>query len=92
MGLPRADYETIVREAHARGAQVDGSRPQSPKLTAEEDQPIHSFQTLLEELTGIVRSSCRTPGSTDPDATFQVTTTANPVQQRALDLAAQIKV
>ena len=62
------------------------------KRVAEEGQPIHSFQTLMGELTGIVRNTCRTPGSTDPDATFQITTTANPIQQRALNLAARIKV
>lgn len=55
-------------------------------------QPLHSFQTLLGELAGIVRNTCRTPGGRDQQPTFEITTTPSPLQQRALDLVAQITV
>jgi transposase len=52
--------------------------------------PAHSFATLLAELATIVRNTCRTPNA-GPDApTFDLVTTLNAQQQRALDLIAQI--
>jgi transposase len=54
--------------------------------------PAHSFGTLLAELATIVRNTCRTP-SAGPDApTFDIFTTPNPKQQRALDLIQQIQL
>jgi transposase len=52
--------------------------------------PVHSFATLMAELATIVRNTCRTPNA-GPDApTFEVLTTLNAKQQRALDLLQQI--
>ena len=48
--------------------------------------PVHSFSTLLSELSTIVRSTCRTPNAGADAPTFAVVTTANPYQRRALDL------
>ena len=57
----------------------------------DDDTPAHSFGTLMAELATIVRNTCRTP-STGPDApTFDILTTPNPKQQRALDLLQQIQ-
>ena len=54
--------------------------------------PTHSFCTLLAELGTIVRNTCRTP-SAGPDApTFDVTTTANAKQRRALELLHQVQL
>jgi transposase len=54
--------------------------------------PAHSFGTLMAELATIVRNTCRTP-SAGPDApTFDILTTPNPKQQRALDLIQQIQL
>jgi len=51
--------------------------------------PVHSFRTLLHDLSSIVRNDCRTGG--DEDAlTFSVTTTPTPEQRRAYDLLKQI--
>lgn len=59
--------------------------------TLDDDTPAHSFATLLTELGSIVRNTCRTPQA-GPDApTFQVTTTPNPKQRRALELLQQIQ-
>jgi transposase len=54
--------------------------------------PAHSFCTLLAELGTIVRNTCRTPGAKPDAPTFEVTTTPNPKQQRALDLLQQIQL
>ena len=54
--------------------------------------PVHSFQTLLKALSTIVRNLCRHPGASNHEATFDVTTTPNPTQQRAYDLLKTIQV
>lgn len=60
--------------------------------TLDDGSPVHSFATLMAELATIVRNTCRTP-SAGPDApTFEVLTTPNAKQQRALDLLQQIRV
>ncbi len=51
----------------------------------EDGTPPHSFATLLAELATITRNTCRAPGA-DPQATFQILTSPNPKQSRALDL------
>ena len=48
--------------------------------------PVHSFATLLGELATIVRNTCRTPHAETGMPTFEVITTANSKQQRALEL------
>jgi transposase len=52
--------------------------------------PAHSFTTLMDELSTIVRNTCRAPQSVDETATFQVTTQPNPKQRRAIELIQQI--
>jgi len=53
---------------------------------------VHSFQTLLNLLSTIVRNVCRAPGSSPAAPTFEVTTTPTATQQRALDLLEGITV
>jgi len=60
--------------------------------TLDDGSEVHSFQTLLKVLSGIVRNVCRIPGE-GPDApTFDVLTTPNAKQQQALDLLETIEV
>ena len=60
--------------------------------TLDDGTPAHSFATLLAELATIVRNTCRTPGA-GPDApTFEVLTTPNAKQQRALELIQQLRL
>jgi transposase len=54
--------------------------------TLPDGSAVHSFRTLLEELSTIVRNTCRTPGASSDAPTFQVITTPNAQQKRALDL------
>ncbi len=54
--------------------------------------PMHSFATLLGELATIVRNTCRTPNA-GPDApTFEIVTTPNATQTRALELIQHIQL
>ena len=46
----------------------------------------HSFGTLLDELATIVRNTCRVPGADSSAPTFQIVTTPNMKQKRALEL------
>jgi transposase len=57
----------------------------------DDGSPVHSFRTLLDALSGIVRNTCRAPGAAAEEPTFEVVTTAAAPQRRALDLIAQIK-
>lgn len=54
--------------------------------TLEDGTPAHSFRTLLEELGTVVRNTCRTRGSSDDAPRFEIVTTANPKQARAIEL------
>ena len=57
--------------------------------TLPDGTPAHSFRSLVEDLSTIVRNTCRAPGS--PSApTFTVVTTPTPAQQRAMDLLEKI--
>ena len=54
--------------------------------------PVHSFPTLLKELSSIVRNVCR-PRSAGPEApTFELVTTPTPTQHRAYELLKTITV
>ena len=60
--------------------------------TLDDGTPAHSLSTLLAELATLVRNTCRTPHA-GPDApTFELLTTPNAKQQRALELIQQIRV
>ena len=52
----------------------------------EDGTPAHSFRTLLDELGTIVRNTCRTRGSDDDAPSFEIVTSANPKQARAMEL------
>jgi len=54
--------------------------------------PVHSFRTLLDELSTIVRNTCEARVGKNRGATFQMTTMPNPAQHRALQLLQAIAV
>ena len=55
--------------------------------------PVHSFQTLLKDLSTIVSNTCRRPGaSTADEPTFDIVTNPSPTQQHAYDLLRSIQV
>jgi transposase len=60
--------------------------------TLDDATPAHSFSTLLAELATIVRNTCRTPHAGPDTPSFEVLTTPNAKQQRALELIRQIRL
>jgi len=60
--------------------------------TLDDGTPVHSFATLLGELATVVRNTCRTPNAGTDTPTFNILTTPNAKQKRALDLIQQITV
>jgi transposase len=51
---------------------------------------VHSFRTLLEDLSTIVRNTCEARLGNKGGSTFQMTTLPNPAQQLALNLLQEI--
>ena len=76
--VARAQRSRAAEEKAATKRRRDGGR-------------VHSFSTLLEELSTIVRSVCAAPGGGDNRPTFDMVTTPNETQRQALDLLATIR-
>ena len=51
----------------------------------------HSFQSLLEDLSTVVRNTCRTPQAGEDASTFEILTVFTAKQRRAPDLIDQIR-
>lgn len=63
----------------------------SKQLT--DGSPAHSFRTLLNELSTIVRNTCRRKSAADnDDAVFEIDTKPNQKQTAALDLINAIRL
>ena len=62
------------------------------RRTLDDGTPIHSFSTLMAELSTIVRNTCRTRGRVDNVPSFEIVTTANPKQAKAIELLKTITV
>ena len=54
--------------------------------------PVYSFQTLMQELSTILRNTFRASNGADDAPTFPITTTPTPKQKRALELIGRIKL
>jgi hypothetical protein len=52
--------------------------------------PDHSFQTLMADLSTLVRNTCRDPSAAVDTPPFEVLTTPAPAQRRAIDLIERI--
>jgi hypothetical protein len=60
--------------------------------TLEDGSPAHSFRTLLQELSTIVRNTCQPPSGATAAFAFPMTTAPNPTQMRALQMLQEITV
>ena len=60
--------------------------------TLDDGSEVHSFHTLLQQLSGIVRNVCRIPGAPPDAPTFDVVTTPSAKQRRAYQLLEAIDV
>ena len=75
---PAARSEAALRKVHAK--------------VLDDGTVVHSFRTLVTELSGIVRNVCRRQGAGPDEPTFEILTTPDPKQQRAYDLLERITV
>jgi transposase len=81
-----------TRDPVAKAMRSKAALAKLARHVLDDGTPVHSFATLLEELATIVRNTCRTPKA-GPDApTFELLTTPNATQQRALELLQQIRL
>ncbi len=83
----KATRDPVAPAKRSKAALAKASRH-----TLDDGTPAHSFATLLDELSTIVRNTCRTPNAQPDTPTFQVLTTPNSKQQRAFELLQQICV
>ena len=81
-----------MREPVAPAQRCDSAMTKAASHTLIDGTPVHSFQTLMQELSTIVRNTCRAPNGADDAPTFQITTTPTANQKGALDLINQIKM
>jgi transposase len=79
-----------TRDPVAPAKRSKAALAKAARHTLDDGTPVHSFSTLMAELATIVRNTCRTPHAGSDAPTFEVLTTPNAKQQRALQLLQQI--
>ena len=81
-----------TRDPVAPAKRSKAAQAKAASHTLDDGTPAHCFSTLLADLAGIVRNTCRTPQS-GPDApTFQIVTTPTAKQHQALELLQKIRL
>jgi hypothetical protein len=81
-----------TRDPVAPAVRSEAALDKIARHTLDDDSPAHSFATLMAELTTVVRNTCRTPQAAGATPTFDLLTTPNAKQHRALELLRQIAV
>ena len=81
-----------TRDPVAPAQRSKAALAKAARHTLDDGTPVHSFSTLMAELATIVRNTCRAPNAGPEAPTFEVLTTPNAKQQRALDLLQQIQL
>lgn len=81
-----------VRDPVAPAQRSEAATKKAQSHALEDGSPTHSFQTLMALLQTVVRNTCRSKSGSENASTFQVTTTPDAKQRRALELIDQIKM
>jgi transposase len=84
-----ADEDTqakLSRDPVAPAQRSDEALRKVARRSLDDGTRVHSFQTLLHELATIVRNTCVARGTGANSHPFQMVTTPNTTQRRALDL------
>ena len=84
-----ADTEQHAKMSRDPVAPAQRSKKALAKIashTLDDGAPAHSFSTLMAEMATVVRNTCRTPSAGAQAPTFDIVTTANDKQKRALEL------
>ncbi|MDP1624681.1 MAG: IS1634 family transposase [bacterium] len=79
----------LTRDPVAPAKRSEAAELKAQTHMLEDGTPAHSFATLLQELATIVRNRCTAKGSSKP---FDLLSTPNLTQRRALELVAKIEV
>jgi transposase len=80
-----------TRDPVAPAKRSDAALDKVASRMLDDGTPVHSFSTLLAELSTIVRNTCRTPGAAPDAPSFAVLTTPTAEQRRALELIEQLQ-
>ncbi len=80
------------RDPVAAAQRSEAASQKAATHTLEDGSQAHSFRTLLQELSTIVRNTCQPLAGATGSSTFQMTTLPAPAQQRALQLLQSITV
>jgi transposase len=80
-----------TRDPVAPAQRSAGAHQKAHSKTLEDGSEVHSFQTLLKLLSGIVRNVCRVPGAPPDAPTFEIVTTPSAKQQHAYELLEAIE-
>ena len=80
----------VTRDPVAPAKRSKAAQTKASRHTLDDGTPAHSFSTLMADLATIVRNTCRTPLAGIEAPTFEVITTPNAKQQRALELLQRI--
>jgi transposase len=81
-----------TRDPVAPAKRSKAAQAKAASHTLDDGTPAHSFSTLLADLAGIVRNTCRTPQAGPNAPTFQVITTPTAKQRQALELLQKIQL
>jgi hypothetical protein len=88
-GLLFADEDQAAKATRDPVAPARRSQSAQHKASThhlEDGTPAHSFRTLLDELSTVVRNTCRSHASGTPTRSFEIVTTPNPKQAHAMQL------
>jgi len=81
-----------IRDAVAPARRSPQALKKVQSKTLDDGTAVESFRTLLENLGTIVRNTCQTENAAEDDPTFEMMTTPDAKQKRALDLIAAIEM
>jgi transposase len=88
--------EDLTRKVHrdpvAAAERSEAALEKVARRTLKDGSPVHSFRTLLNELSTIVRNTCEARAGQSTGSTFQMITLPSPAQHRALQLLQSITV
>ena len=80
------------RDPVAPATRSEGALEKVATKALSDGSPAHSFRTLLNELATIVRNTCRRTSADADEQTFDIDTTPNSRQRKALDLINAIRL
>jgi DNA-binding MarR family transcriptional regulator len=92
-GLLFADTEQEIKQTRDPVAPAQRSASAKAKVAArelEDGTPVHSFGTLMADLSTIVRNTCRSPLAGAEAPSFEAITTPTAAQRRAFELIENI--